>query len=124
MSNHIQQTQPTSLGTAENFSKERESAKKNFNKIEKFNDDVQIALMVAQEQGDGLPLVETSRDVIEHFNRQNLKGFDATGYFMHKGVVVCESGQAQKIKDAMAVSQSVEPMELAALLREQKKAAQ
>ncbi len=109
MSNHIPQTQHTNLGTADSLQKDRENAKRNFNKIEKFNDDVQIALMMAQESGEKLPVIEASREVIEHFNRQNIKGFDSAGYFIHKGVLVCENGNSDAIKRKLEKSESLEP---------------
>jgi hypothetical protein len=77
--------------------------------------------MVAQEAGDPLPLVEATRDVIEHFNRQNLKGFDAAGYFVHRGVIVCESGKSEQVKASMQSSHTMEPMELAKFQKEAKK---
>lgn len=46
-----------------------------------------------------MPSVETSRKVIEHFNRgKALAGFDSVGYFVYAGVKVYEAGKRDEFE--------------------------
>lgn len=40
-----------------------------------------------------MPWIETSRKVIEFYNRGNIAGFDQAGYFVMNGVRVYETGK-------------------------------
>lgn len=84
----------TKSGSLDSFQEERETAKRLFNKLEQFRDDVQIAKMMAKDNGELLPVVECDRDLVEYHNRGSLiKGFDQVGYFIYEGAVICEKGQ-------------------------------
>lgn len=46
-----------------------------------------------------MPVIETSRKIIDHFNRGPAqKGFDAVGYFVYEGVKVFEEGKRQSFE--------------------------
>lgn len=42
-----------------------------------------------------MPDIETSREIAAYFNRGNLKGLDAAGYFVLNGVKVYEAGRRE-----------------------------
>lgn len=52
---------------------------------------------------DGVPFVEASRPLIEHYNKGKMAGFDKVGYFMYEDVRVYETGKRTKPKDAEIV---------------------
>jgi hypothetical protein len=100
MKGQTQQTQSdTKLGTLDSFQEERDTAKKLFNKLEQFRDDVQIAKMMAQQEGESLPIVEADKDLIAFHNKgKKIDGFDSAGYFLYEGVVICEKGKKEHTK--------------------------
>jgi hypothetical protein len=59
--------------------------------ISNFMDEVSMAL--ATREGDDFPEIEAERNICEHYNRENLKGFDSSGYFIFHGVKVYEKGK-------------------------------
>lgn len=46
------------------------------------------------------PSIETTRQVIEHYNRGRMKGFETAGYFVFNGVKVYEEGKMPKEVEA------------------------
>lgn len=77
---------------------ERERAKRILDKLEKFNADLEIEKLMAQDNGTAIAIVEAPREIIEHFNRGKLlKAFDRAGYFIFNGAAVCEEGKKEKV---------------------------
>lgn len=56
-----------------------------------------------------MPFVEAPRNIIEHFNRGRMDGFDEAGYFVHNGVRVYEEGKSKAVidRDALTCSERV-----------------
>lgn len=52
------------------------------------------------EPGNQMPEIEVPRKIIEHFNRQNMKSFDETHYFVYHNVRVYEEGKRAVSKAA------------------------
>ena len=65
--------------------------------LQTFLDNLQLAPAMPDRE-DGMPVVETTRDVIEYYNRdvQSMKSFDSVGYFILQGVKVKEAGKQKK----------------------------
>lgn len=51
---------------------------------------------VAVAQANGEEWVETTPEIIKHYNRNGLKG---SKFFIFQGIKVCEYGQSEKIED-------------------------
>lgn len=58
----------------------------------------EVAMRRAMAVNGCLPEIEASRRIVEHFNRNSLKGFDDVGYFIMDGVKVFEEGKTEEAK--------------------------
>lgn len=76
------------------------------NELNQFLESVDIA--IANSTG-GIPVVETSRKIVEFYNRANISGFDDVGYFIFKGVKVYELGRRAEAdkRDNMSMEEKV-----------------
>lgn len=72
------------------------------NPLNVLQDDIALALMAGPKEGEPIPIVETTRDVINYYNRANLAGFDQSKYFIMQNVIVCESGNRDLIKSKLS----------------------
>jgi hypothetical protein len=50
---------------------------------------------------DPMPIVETELSVIQHYNKKNMKGFEAAGYFILRDVIVCERGKKDSVREKL-----------------------
>jgi hypothetical protein len=50
---------------------------------------------------DPLPIVETDLSVIQHYNKQNMRGFEKAGYFILRDVIVCERGKKDEVRNKL-----------------------
>lgn len=69
-----------------------------------------IAIAVSGRQTiHEVPEIETSRAVIEHYNRGNISGFDNVGYFVFNNVKVFELGKVDEAKkrDCLTMEQKL-----------------
>lgn len=99
MSNQTPETPVTKAGTSKTSTKELGPTR---NELNLFHEAVAIAL---ESKAPGqVPEIEAPRVIIEHFNRQNLKGFEDAGYFMFQGVKVFEEGRVDDVKKREAKS--------------------
>lgn len=71
-------------------------------------DDIAVAMMEGLEEGESIPIVETTADVIAFYNRDSLKSYQNAGWFILKGVAVCEKGQKQIVRDK--INKTLDPM--------------
>lgn len=57
-----------------------------------------------------LPQVSAPLDVIKYYNKgDGMKGFEAAGYFIYKGVLVCENGKEDEVKARLARTSDIAP---------------
>ena len=77
-------------------------AEKGITRAEKneFLEMISDAIERGAEPGNHMPEIEVPRKVIEHFNRQNMKSFDETHYFVYHNVRVYEEGKRLTSKAA------------------------
>ncbi len=61
--------------------------------LNRFFEDVGIAIQMGPIEDDDMPWVEAPRAVLEHFNRSNMDGVDSAGYFVYQGCKVYEQGK-------------------------------
>lgn len=68
-------------------------------------DDIAVAIMEGPQETlhgkDPLPIVETDRQCIEHYNKANLAGFDKMGYFIMRDVIICEKGKKEELRQRL-----------------------
>lgn len=83
MKNGTSASSPSSLDSTLNDVKET---------ISQFMDKIAIA------KGNGDEWVETTPEIIHHYNRRGLGG---AKYFLYDGIKVCEFGQSEKIEAEM-----------------------
>ncbi len=102
MNDQIQTTQDTNPGT----SKTLLAAEMRLNNrkggptrqaLNEFLDDVAQAMIDGAEAGEALPSVETSREIVQYYNKTNMAGFDTAGYFIFQGVKVYEKGTKEAV---------------------------
>lgn len=67
-----------------------------------FHDDLAVATMNGPENDEPMPVVETTRQVIEYLNRgpARLKAFDSVGYMVMQNVIVCELGKKDDVLES------------------------
>ena len=63
-----------------------------------FLEAVSVALSDGPVDGNVMPEIEAEREVIAHFNRQNMKDFDSALYFIYHNVKVFEKGRMEEAK--------------------------
>lgn len=51
-----------------------------------------------------MPIVETTLECINHYNKANLAGFAKTGYFILRDVIICEHGKKDEIRKQLLKS--------------------
>lgn len=114
MSQH-RQTQTTKSGTSqtnlgeqirENNSKESSITRDELNK---FLDDVSVALSMGPEEGEPIPEIEADLKVITHFNKNGMKDWNKALYFIYHGVKVYEAGKKEIAKrmEKMTIEEKV-----------------
>lgn len=84
----------------ENFASPRAGSERHPLNI--FQDEVAVALIEGvKDDRAPLPIIETTKDVIQFFNRANMKGVEEAGYFVYHGCIVCEVGNTEKVIEAL-----------------------
>lgn len=63
-----------------------------------FQDAVSRAQMEGAAEGDGMPFIETSKEVAQYFNKSNWKQYEEAGYFIYKNCIVCETGKSDEVR--------------------------
>lgn len=101
-------TPDTNLGTLDSSLAENlsgiQTPKDSRHPLNKFQDDVAVALVEGPSPEDDLPLIETERAVIEFYNKGAMKQFDEAGYFIFRDCRVCEIGNSQKVRDGLSMT--------------------
>ncbi len=108
MSRQTRTTQVMNLGTSETLLSDNLKGEiVTREELTQFLDDVTNAL--STQIGGGLPTIEASRKVIEHYNKGKMAEFDVPGYFLFHGVRVCEPGKSEQIiaKDSLTIEQTL-----------------
>lgn len=67
-------------------------------------------MMRSAQSAEVMPIVETDRSVIDYFNRDSLKTYDSTGYFLYKDVIVTERGQRDIVRAKLLEDTGPMPM--------------
>lgn len=53
------------------------------------------------DSDDALPIVETSLEACEYYNKGNLKGFKNAGYFIMQDCIVCPEGTRDAVRELL-----------------------
>ena len=75
--------------------------------LNEFLENVAGAMAMGPQDGEDMPWIEVTRDVLEHFNRGQMAGVDKAGYFVFQGVKVYEQGKREeaKLRDSLTSEQ-------------------
>lgn len=47
---------------------------------------------------DPMPIIETDRKCIEHYFKQDIKGYERVGYVNLRNVILCEHGKKEEVR--------------------------
>jgi hypothetical protein len=77
--------------------------------LNKFLDDVSVALNMGPENGEALPEIEADLKVIKHFNKTGMTGWDKSYCFIYNNVKVYEAGKKDIAKrmEKMSIEEKV-----------------
>jgi hypothetical protein len=77
--------------------------------LNKFLDDVSIALSNGAAEGESHPEVEADLKVIKHFNKAGMKAWEKSYYFIYHDVKVFEAGKKEQAKrmERMTIEEKV-----------------
>ncbi len=83
----------------------QDNAKTSFERhpLNVFQDEISRAAVIGAAKGDALPFVETTKEVLQYFNKSNWKQFEDAGYFIFKNCIVCETGKSDEVRKKMSM---------------------
>jgi hypothetical protein len=100
-------TSPTSLGKQIEENNGSQSITRD--ELNKFLDDVSVAIAEGPKDGEPLPEIEADLKVISHFNKAGMKEWNKTYCFIYHNVKVYETGKKEHAKrmERMTIEEKV-----------------